>query len=135
MKKGTLLNAPLSHLIATLGHTQSMAIADAGLPIPPDVDRIDLALRVGIPSFLETLQVTVSEMQVETAIFASEIFDHNESIYNSAVAILQDANPDITITTTPHENFKDQTEHCTAIVRTGECSPYANVILISGVVF
>ncbi|MEQ4517252.1 MAG: RbsD/FucU domain-containing protein, partial [Pantoea agglomerans] len=32
MKKGRLLNAELSHVIARLGHTDTLTIADAGLP-------------------------------------------------------------------------------------------------------
>lgn len=34
-----------------------------------------------------------------------------------------------------HEELKKITRESEAIVRTGECSPYANVILKSGVVF
>jgi len=33
MKKGNLINQPLSSLIASLGHTDEIVIADAGLPI------------------------------------------------------------------------------------------------------
>lgn len=59
MKKTTILNAQLSHCIATLGHTDSVTLCDAGLPIPNHVQRIDLALAAGMPSFLDTLYVTV----------------------------------------------------------------------------
>lgn len=42
MKKTALLNAQLSHCIATLGHTESLTICDAGLPIPLSVERIEI---------------------------------------------------------------------------------------------
>ncbi|WP_448594407.1 RbsD/FucU domain-containing protein, partial [Thermoflexus hugenholtzii] len=35
----------------------------------------------------------------------------------------------------PHETFKAMTGRARAVVRTGECTPYANVILVSGVIF
>jgi D-ribose pyranase len=35
----------------------------------------------------------------------------------------------------PHDEFKRLCEQAKAVIRTGECSPYANVILHSGVIF
>jgi D-ribose pyranose/furanose isomerase RbsD len=72
MKKTLLLNSVLSELIASLGHSDMVVIGDAGLPIPPEPRRIDLALCCGIPPFLETVRVIVSEMQVEKALIATE---------------------------------------------------------------
>lgn len=40
MKKIAILNAQLSHCIATLGHTDSITVYDSGLPIPDSVERI-----------------------------------------------------------------------------------------------
>jgi D-ribose pyranase len=56
MKKGKVLNNEISHVISTLGHTDTIVIGDCGLPIPDHVKRIDLALTLGVPSFLQTLQ-------------------------------------------------------------------------------
>jgi D-ribose pyranase len=39
------------------------------------------------------------------------------------------------MSTTSHEDFKAATRAARAIVRSGEFSPYANVILRAGVVF
>ena len=64
MKKIGILNQPISSVIAGLGHTDTLVIADAGLPIPPETQRIDLALTEGIPTFLDTLRVILTEMQV-----------------------------------------------------------------------
>ncbi len=77
MKKTALLNAPLSQVIATLGHTDSLTICDAGLPIPKQVERVDLALSAGVPSFLQTFHAVVTEMFVERAIIAEEIKEKN----------------------------------------------------------
>ncbi|WP_439241498.1 D-ribose pyranase [Lonepinella sp. BR2474] len=139
MKKTTLLNAQLSHCIATLGHTDGITICDAGLPIPETVERIDLALTVGVPSFLQTFNVVVTEMFVERAVIAEEIKSKNPEIYTALLSRLQQLESQqgnqIHIQYVAHEIFKELTHSNKAIVRTGECSPYANVILYSGVPF
>ena len=50
MKKGTLINSEISHLVARLGHGDAVTICDAGLPVPPGVPRIDLAVCRGLPT-------------------------------------------------------------------------------------
>ncbi|OOF51573.1 D-ribose pyranase [Rodentibacter genomosp. 1] len=139
MKKTMLLNAPLSHSIATLGHTDSITICDAGLPIPLNVERIDLALTAGVPSFLQTFDVVINEMFVERALIAEEIKQKNPEILTALLAKLQQLETaqgnQIQVEFVPHETFKQYSQHSKAIVRSGECSPYANVILYSGVPF
>jgi D-ribose pyranase len=73
MKKIGTLNQPLSEVIAGLGHLDSLVVADAGLPIPQETQRIDLALIQGIPGFLETVRVILEEIKVERAIVAEEM--------------------------------------------------------------
>ncbi len=131
MKKIGLLNQPLSAVIAGLGHTDTLVIADAGLPIPATTQRIDLALVNGVPTFLETLQAVLVEMQVERAIIATEMAGANSAIHGATRTMLGT----IAVTTVTHEEFKQLTANARAVVRTGECSPYANVILVSGVTF
>jgi D-ribose pyranase len=131
LKKTTLLNQPISAVVANLGHTDTIVIADAGLPIPAQTQRIDLALSKGIPAFLDTMQVILSEMQVEQAIVATELVEGNPALFNQLKSLLGDT----PIETTPHEAFKTLTGSARAIVRTGEFTPYANIILIAGVVF
>jgi len=99
--------------------------------IPPEVQRIDLALKPGVPAFLETVEIVLTEMQVESAILAEEIVNHNPEVYNA----LREMLGDIPIETIPHQRFKERTRSARAVVRTGEFTTYANVILASGVVF
>lgn len=131
MKKTGIINQPISTVISGLGHTDSLVIADAGLPIPDDVNRIDLALKEGVPSFLVTLEVILSEMQVEKAFIAVEIKEKNPTIEKRIIELLGN----VPVEYISHENFKLQTNRAKAIIRTGEFSPYANIILLSGVVF
>ncbi|MDH3002293.1 D-ribose pyranase [Pasteurella multocida] len=139
MKKTALLNAPLSQLIATLGHTDSLTICDAGLPIPKQVERVDLALSAGVPSFLQTFHAVVTEMFVERAIIAEEIKEKNPKILtallNSLAQLEQQQGNQIEVQYVSHDMFKTYTHASKAIVRSGECSPYANIILYSGVPF
>jgi D-ribose pyranase len=126
-----ILNQPISAVIAGLGHMDTLVIADAGLPIPPETQRIDLALTEGIPSFLDTLRVVLMEMQVERAIVAEEMLDASPQVYEAIKEMLGD----VPIETVTHLIFKEQTRSARAVIRTGEFTPYANVILAAGVMF
>ena len=112
-----------------MGHTDTIVIADAGLPIPRETQRIDLALTRGIPSFLDTLRAVLVEMQVEQAIVADEMRKVSPDIYMAVKELLGD----VPIETITHLIFKEQTHLARAVIRTGECTPYANVILVAGV--
>lgn len=131
MKKIGIINQPISAVVASLGHTDMVVIADAGLPIPVGPERIDLALSAGLPAFLDTLRVVLTEMQVERAVVASEMLEVSPSVYQAIKTLLGQTPVD----TLPHESFKQQTRSARAVIRTGEFTPYANIILVAGVVF
>ncbi len=131
MKKIGIINQPIASVIAGLGHTDTLVIADAGLPIPAETQRIDLALTQGIPTFLDTLRVVLGEMQVERAVVAEEMLKVSPQVYQAIKALLGST----PIETMPHAAFKEQTRSARAVIRTGEFTPYANVILVAGVVF
>ena len=131
MKKTTLLQSELSYTIATLGHLDTLVIADAGLPIPAETVRIDLALTQGVPGATQTLKVVLEEMKVEKVILAEEVKDRNPKFLGDVQELL----PGVPIQFVTHLEFKTRTASARAVVRTGEFSPYANAILVSGVVF
>ncbi|WP_223511530.1 D-ribose pyranase [Pseudomonas sp. GL-B-19] len=134
MKKTPLLNVALSRLIASLGHGDMVVIGDAGLPVPPGVELIDLALTQGIPDFISTLKVVLSEMQVESHVLAQEILDKQPP----AMSVLDELNVDGVLGSREwlsHDQFKVLSRQARAIVRTGECAPYCNIVLVSGVTF
>ncbi|SCZ10775.1 D-ribose pyranase [Pseudomonas sp. NFACC37-1] len=134
MKKTPLLNVALSRLIASLGHGDKVVIGDAGLPVPPQVELIDLALTHGIPDFVSTLKVVLSEMQVESHVLAEEILDKQPL----ALTTLETLNAERALgerALVSHEQFKVISRQARAIIRTGECSPYCNIVLVAGVTF
>ena len=131
MKRSPLLHADLSHLIATLGHGDMLVLGDAGLPIPDGPRRIDLALTQGIPAMQDVLRAVLSEMQVERAVLARETLDATggglPSWCDGQLAVVPE--------TVSHEELKQLSQRARAVVRTGECTPYANIVLIAGVTF
>jgi D-ribose pyranase len=131
MKKHGILNHELIEVIATLGHTDALVIADAGLPIPPEVKRIDLAVVGGVPKFMDVLRAVLDEMQVEHATVASEMALKSPQLRGD----MMNALGNIPVAEVSHAEFKQLTCGARAIVRTGEFTPYANIILYSGVVF
>ncbi|HBC6318534.1 TPA: D-ribose pyranase [Escherichia coli] len=149
MKKGTVLNSDISSVISRLGHTDTLVVCDAGLPIPKSTTRIDMALTQGVPSFMQVLGVVTNEMQVlgvvtnemqvEAVIIAEEIKQHNPQLHETLLTHLEQLQKHqgntIEIRYTTHEQFKQQTAGSQAVIRSGECSPYANIILCAGVTF
>lgn len=126
MKKSGVLNAELAHVIATLGHGDVLVIGDAGLPVPPGVACIDLAVTPGVPRLWPVLDAVLSEMEVERSVIADEAAGEVASGFAERLGASE---------TMSHAAFKALTGEARAVVRTGETTPYANVILVSGVVF
>ena len=133
MKKSTLLNSEISYEIAKIGHTQTITVGDAGLPIPKNVKRIDLAVAKQIPAFLQVLDAVLTEMRVEKIILAEEIHRAAPALRDQILERFPGDQTAVEYVT--HEQFKGLTEHSLAIIRTGETTPYANIILTSGVTF
>ncbi len=131
MFKNKMLNSDIITTLSTLGHTDTITIADAGLPIYDEKQRIDLALYKGVPSFLDVLDSIKDEMVIEKVTIAKEIIENNNGIYNEINKRFKDIEIDIV----HHSDFKELTKTSKKVVRTGECTPYANIILHSGVDF
>lgn len=132
-KNHATLNGQLSRVISETGHTDLVVVTDAGLPIPPGVERVDLAVRPGLPSFLDLLDTVLDELVVEGATVSAEIRDHSPEMLR---AIEERLGPlGVTIDFVPHVDFKVLTRDARAAIRSGEFTPYANVILHAGVAY
>lgn len=136
MKKIGTLNAQLSRTIAQMGHSDRLVIGDSGLPIPRGAEVIDLALTKNIPGFIDTVKVVLEELEVESVVIANEMESVNQKRYTELMEALRSVSV-AKVTKVPHEEFKKLTTNGgnIAFVRTGEATPYANVILIAGVTF
>ncbi len=131
MKKSGVLNPDILWVLGSLGHTDMLVISDAGLPIPEFVTRIDLALTKNIPRFLDVLRVILDEMKVEKAIVAKEMKEKSPHMYEEVKKLLGN----IPMEEVTHEEFKEMVRNAKCVIRTGEFTPYANIILVAGVVF
>ena len=131
MKKHGGLNSEIASILALLGHTDTIVIADCGLPIPDGVKRIDLAVEIGKPSFLDVLQVVADDMAIEKETVAEEVIINNAEVNKEIEQKLIEP----AFEYVSHEQFKEHTKKAKAIIRTGEATPYANVILHAGVIF
>ena len=91
MKKQGVLNHRISEVIASMGHGDMLVVADVGLPIPPGVERIDLAVKAGVPGLLEVVEVIASELQVEQLVIASELEQNNANFAGELQALFPQA--------------------------------------------
>lgn len=133
MKQNGILNSEISRILSYMGHTDCIAIGDCGLPIPQEVERIDLALTFGEPRFLRVLELVLADMKVEKIVLAEEIREQNPQVLQGVKALLDGQNVEVEFV--PHTQFKARTRDCRAVIRTGETTPYANIILQSGCIF
>ena len=139
MKKGDLLNSEISYVVSKMGHMDTIAIGDCGLPVPNGIQRIDLAVTKGLPELVPVLSAVLSELFIEKVILAEEIASENPELNKQIIGIIKNTEYNeakkIEIEYVPHEEFKRKTADSKAIIRTGESKSYANIILVSGVTF
>ena len=131
MKKSKVINSDISRVISQMGHFDKLSIGDAGMPVPMTTEKIDLAVDNGIPSFMEVLNNVLEELEVQKVYLAEEIKEMNPKILKEIEKCL----PNTPIEFIPHSEMKSELNSCHAFIRTGEMSPYANILLESGVVF
>ncbi|MGT2807539.1 D-ribose pyranase [Streptococcus iniae] len=131
MKKNGILNSDLAKVVDDLGHTDRVCLGDLGLPVPTGVKKIDLALRHGQPTFQDVLDVYLENVLVEKVVLAEEIKTENP---NQLQAILDKLDRSVQVDYLSHEEFKNLNSQVKAVIRTGEDTPYSNIILQSGVI-
>ena len=129
MRENGLWHPRLAELVTAMGHTDILVLADAGLPVPSGVETIDLVWRRGQPPLIPVLDAVLGELVVERATIADEAKD---PVF---LGSLDRTIKDIPVVRTSHAELKRRCRHARAVVRTGEDTPYANVILHAGVAF
>ena len=121
MKRSGILHAELSGIVAAMGHGELLVIGDAGLPVPP-----------GVPGFLETVTTVLSELVVERGLANAE----QPLAAAAAAASLEAAWPaGVPLERVAHAELKRLSASARAVVRTGEATPYCNIVLVAGVPF
>ena len=131
MKKHGILNRDLAGMLARMGHTDTLLIADCGLPIPDGVPCIDLSVVHGLPSFAQVLEAVLHDFVCEEATMAEAICTDNPACWTEARTLLGE----VPIQYITHDALKQASRAAKLIIRTGEATPYANIVLRSGVCF
>lgn len=131
MKKKGIINTPISEILSNMRHTDSICISDLGLPCSDNVKSIDISLKMGTPSFMDVLKEVYKDLKIEHIILAEEIKTNNKDVYEKILKIFNN----VSIEYVSHSDFKKKTQNCKAIIRTGEATPYANIILQSACIF
>jgi len=131
MKKSGIINSQLAGLIAGLGHKDTFLIGDAGMPIPKGVEIVDLALCGGVPTFEQVMDAVLTETEIEYYILAEEILVKNQRLLTYIHKSLNGVESEMI----PHVDFKELTKDVKFAIRTGEFTPYPNIILRAGVSF
>lgn len=131
MKKRGIINAQLAGLIAGLGHKDTFMIGDGGMPIPKGVEIVDLALCGGVPTFKQVMDAVLDETQIESYVLAEEIVEKNQPL----LTYIRESLPEAEESMIFHMALKKMSKNVKFAIRTGEFTPYPNIILTAGVAF
>ena len=131
MKKTGILNAQLIGHIAALGHKDTFMIGDAGMPVPKGVPIVDLILCGGVPTFKQVMDAVLAETAVEGYTIAEEIKEYNPELLVYFREKLAGTEEEMI----SHVALKQMSAQVKFAVRTGEFTPYPNIILRAGVAF
>lgn len=127
MRRAGVLNPALAEGLARLGHGHLVVVADCGLPLPPSAPVVDVAVVHGVPRFTQVLDAVLDEIVVEGSVAATE----SSGTVVGAWLEVRGLAPELV----PHDTFKSLLDSAALVVRTGEATPYANVVLRCGVPF
>ena len=128
MKRGPLLHPAIAHLLASTGHSDHFTICDRGFPVPLGPERIDLALTDNMPTVLDVLRIVHAEFIIDRVVIPAEV----AIVCPEHVDRLRSVLGDVTLMAVPHSSFKRMSHESRATIRTGDTTPYGNIIVVSG---
>jgi D-ribose pyranase len=127
--KTGILNPAINSLLSRVRHTNTLVIADRGFPFWPQIETVDISLVDGIPRVLDVLQALNKNFVIAQAFMAEEFLSVNSDGIKAQYAAALSGAP---ITYEPHPIFKKRVPHAIGLIRTGDTTQYANLILESG---
>lgn len=129
MLKSGILNPQVLTLLARVRHTNMLVISDLGFPFWPMIETVDLSLVSGVPTVAQILAAILPNFQVGQAYMAEEFLAHNDTDTETALRAILTGVP---LKFEPHEaSFKKRVPQAIGLIRTGDPTPYSNVILVS----
>lgn len=128
MKRNGILHPGIAHLLASTGHTDYFLITDRGFPVPPEPERIDLALVDDLPTVVDVLRAVHEEFVIDRIVIAEEMTTFSPERVTELRGLLGD----ITVEVVSHIDLKRLGHDAKATIRTGDTTLYANLLLVSG---
>jgi len=126
-----ILNPHILSLLARIRHTNTLVIADWAFPSWPDLETVDISLVRGIPSILEVLEALRPNFKIGPVWQAQEFLDWNPPETRKRFDQVFSSLPHATIKHLAHDKFKKLVPMATGLIRTGDTTPYGNIIIES----
>ena len=128
MLKTAILNPQINALLSRVRHTNTLVIADRGFPFWPMIETVDISVVDDLPTVLQVLKAIRPNFQIGKAWMAQEFLKANNPKTRAAFTC---ALQGITLIHEPHIEFKKRVPHAIGLIRTGDTTQYANIILES----
>jgi D-ribose pyranase len=123
-----ILNPAINSLLSRVRHTNMLAIADRGFPFWPQIETVDISLVDDVPTVLQVLNAIRPNFNIGQIFMAEEFLAHNTRQTRSLLAkVCQD----VPLSYEPHIEFKQRVPQAIGLIRTGDTTQYANMILVS----
>ena len=128
MIKTGILNPHINSLLSRVRHTNTLVIADRGFPFWPMIETEDIAVVNDLPTVLQLLQAILPSFRIGKAWMAQEFLKANNTKTRAAFA---NALRGIELAHEPHIELKKRIPHAIGLIRTGDTTQYANIVLES----
>ena len=128
MLKTGILNPAINSMLSRIRHTNTLVIADRGFPYWPEIETIDISLVDDIPRVLDVLGAIRTNFVIGAAFMADEFRSANTEATQTAFT---EALSGIEIAYQPHTEFKKRVPQAIGLIRTGDTTQYANIIIES----
>jgi D-ribose pyranase len=128
MLKSGILNPQINSLLSRVRHTNTLVIADRGFPFWPLIETVDISLVDDVPTVLQVLSALRPNFVIGKAWMAEEFRQHNPARVCAAFAELL---PGVVLQHEAHVEFKKRIPHAIGLIRTGDTTQYANIVLES----
>ncbi len=127
LEKG-ILNPAINSLLSRVRHTNTLVIADRGFPFWPAIETIDISLVDDLPRVLDVLAAVRGNFRIGRAFMAEEFRASNPETTQAAFT---QALHGVPVNFEAHIQFKLRVPHAIGLIRTGDTTQYANLILES----
>ncbi|MCX6868070.1 MAG: D-ribose pyranase [Verrucomicrobia bacterium] len=129
MQEIGIVNRELARVLAAQGHGDLLMVVDAGFAIPKGADVVDISLSENSPMLIDTLRELKKFFSVEKLIFANDTKDVSPTLFDHVIQLFGE---DVAVELVSHTHIKEMSKTVKAVIRTGDFTAYANVILVSG---